>query len=248
MAWETEPDAYKAVLPPIFEPVVPYVFCFVGNYPDANFSTPYLEAGLSLPVKYKGELGFYFLAMPLDSPAGGNDDMAIAAGREIYGFPKEAPSKRHLGRGFHHEEPGRVFQGAGGAYRYDHEKDGMEMLAVDPRSEDFHTKLSYNFRHQLNVWNNKFEIASVELTKCYNEIRAYSAEYGQARIQLAYSLDGPWADLVVKRVIGERWCIQDLSMARGMMEPMDVDELYPYVLPRIWDMTYFKQSDHVPWR
>ena len=89
MAWETEPDAYKAVLPPIFEPVVPYVFCFVGNYPDANFSTPYLEAGLSLPVKYKGELGFYFLAMPLDSPAGGNDDMAIAAGREIYGFPKK---------------------------------------------------------------------------------------------------------------------------------------------------------------
>lgn len=253
MAWETTPEAYQAVLPPIFEPVGPLVFAFVGNYPDANFTNPYMECGLSVPVKYKGELGFYFLAMPIDAPAGCNGDLAIACGREMYGYPKKQCAIKLQRNGKMVEasisrNQVEFFRAQVELTGKTNEKEGMDYLAVDTESEDFLTRLSYNLRHRFDIWNNKIEISNVELTKCYCEIRVYNAEYGEGDIQLAYAYDDPWADLPVKRVLGARWGIQDLSMAKGSAEPLDAEEMYPYVLPRIWDSSFFKILDHVPWR
>jgi acetoacetate decarboxylase len=66
--WLTKPDIVKKLLPPPLNPIDdPLVFCFVGNYPKTNFGLPYKES-VSMPV---------------------TDDMAMAGGRELGGYPKK---------------------------------------------------------------------------------------------------------------------------------------------------------------
>jgi len=82
--WETTPDVVKRLLPPPLEPAdFPLVYAFIANYPKINATTPYKEAGLALACKYNGEVGFHCIAMPVTT------DMAMALGREVYGYPKK---------------------------------------------------------------------------------------------------------------------------------------------------------------
>jgi acetoacetate decarboxylase len=55
----------------------------VAHYPQTNFGVDYYEGALSIGAEYRGEQGFYCLAMPVD------DDTAMIGGREQYGFPKK---------------------------------------------------------------------------------------------------------------------------------------------------------------
>ena len=82
--WETKKDIIERILPPPLEPIErPIALAFVANYPSHSYGVPYTEAALVIRCQYKGELGNYFLAMPL------TDDRATFAGREIWGFPKK---------------------------------------------------------------------------------------------------------------------------------------------------------------
>jgi acetoacetate decarboxylase len=56
---------------------------FVARYPETNFGCIYNEGALFLQCEYRGENGYYCLSMPVD------DDMAMVAGRENYGYPKK---------------------------------------------------------------------------------------------------------------------------------------------------------------
>mgnify|MGYP006306458465 CR=1 FL=1 len=82
--WETKQEIIDRVLPHPLEPIdQPIALAFVANYPSHSYGLPYTEAALILRCQFKGELGNYFLAMPL------TDDRATFAGREIWGFPKK---------------------------------------------------------------------------------------------------------------------------------------------------------------
>ena len=58
----------------------------VAHYPETNFGISYREGALLLPCRRGDELGVYCLAMPVD------DDTALIAGRERYGFPRSSPT------------------------------------------------------------------------------------------------------------------------------------------------------------
>ena len=82
--WETKKEIIEHVLPPPLEPLDrPIALAFVANYPSHSYGVPYTEAALMIRCQYKGDIGNYFLAMPL------TDDRATFAGREIFGFPKK---------------------------------------------------------------------------------------------------------------------------------------------------------------
>lgn len=84
MVWETTPEAIATLLPPLLKPASkPYAFAFIAYYPSTNFSVPYHESALLVRASYKGEEGFYCLSMPV------NDDMAMAGGREGWGYSKK---------------------------------------------------------------------------------------------------------------------------------------------------------------
>ena len=93
MVARTDPKVVAAVLPkPLQAPKDPVVSAFVARYPQTNFGVDYYEGALSVGAEYRGERGFYCLAMPVD------DDMAMIGGREQFGFPKKMADRISLER------------------------------------------------------------------------------------------------------------------------------------------------------
>jgi acetoacetate decarboxylase len=86
VAYRTDPDALRRVVPEpleITEAIVKYEFI---RMPDSTGFGDYTESGQVIPVKYEGRRGSYTHAMYLD------DEAPIAGGREIWGFPKKLAS------------------------------------------------------------------------------------------------------------------------------------------------------------
>ncbi len=86
ITYRTDPDALRAVIPgplEFTEPTVKYEFI---RMPDSTGFGDYTESGQVIPVSFRGEAGAYVHAMYLDC------DPPIAAGREIWGFPKKLAS------------------------------------------------------------------------------------------------------------------------------------------------------------
>lgn len=83
ITYETDLDTLKQVIPEpleVTEPIVKFEFI---RMPDSTGFGDYTESGQVIPVTYKGKKGVYVHAMYLD------DESPIAAGREIWGFPKK---------------------------------------------------------------------------------------------------------------------------------------------------------------
>ena len=82
ITYETDIDRLRALVPEplkIADPFVKYEFI---RMPDSSGFGDYTESGQVIPVHYKGVLGNYVHSMFLDC------EPPIAAGREIWGFPK----------------------------------------------------------------------------------------------------------------------------------------------------------------
>ena len=86
ISYRTDPARLAAVVPApleFTEPVVKFEFI---RMPDSTGFGDYTEAGQVIPVRFRGEAGGYVHAMFLDC------EPPIAAGREIWGFPKKLAS------------------------------------------------------------------------------------------------------------------------------------------------------------
>lgn len=86
ITYRTDPDALAAVIPAPLEMTEPIVKFEFIRMPDSTGFGDYTESGQVIPVRFKGEHGGYVHAMYLD------DGSPIAAGREIWGFPKKLAS------------------------------------------------------------------------------------------------------------------------------------------------------------
>ena len=83
ITYRTDPDLLRKVIPAplqMAEPVVKYEFI---NMPDSTGFGHYCESGQVIPVTLNGVAGGYVHSMYLD------DHPPIAAGRELWGFPKK---------------------------------------------------------------------------------------------------------------------------------------------------------------
>ena len=82
--FRTDQAVLARILPrPLRPPSEPLGLAFVAHYPQTSFGTIYSEAALFVQAEHRGRLGMYCLAMPVD------DDMAMAGGREVFGYPKK---------------------------------------------------------------------------------------------------------------------------------------------------------------
>lgn len=86
ITYETDLDLLRHVVPEpleVTEPIVKFEFI---RMPNASGFGDYTESGQVIPVAFEGKKGGYVHAMYLD------DEAPIAAGREIWGFPKKLAS------------------------------------------------------------------------------------------------------------------------------------------------------------
>jgi len=86
ITYRTDPDALAAMVPEplqVEEPLVKYEFI---RMPNSTGFGDYTETGQVIPVRFDGRRGGYSHCMFL------NDEGPIAAGRELWGFPKKLAS------------------------------------------------------------------------------------------------------------------------------------------------------------
>jgi acetoacetate decarboxylase len=88
VTYRTDPAALKAVIPAPLEYIEPLVKYEFIRMPDSTGFGDYTESGQVIPVRYEGKNGSYVHAMFLD------DESPIAAGRELWGFPKKLASPK----------------------------------------------------------------------------------------------------------------------------------------------------------
>jgi acetoacetate decarboxylase len=83
ITYRTDPEKLKDVIPApleFTEPIVKFEFI---RMPDSTGFGDYTESGQVIPVSFRGQKGGYVHSMYL------NDHAPIAAGRELWGFPKK---------------------------------------------------------------------------------------------------------------------------------------------------------------
>ncbi|MDA0661735.1 MAG: acetoacetate decarboxylase [Proteobacteria bacterium] len=203
--YESDPDAIRQAVPEPLEPEENLVYYEWINMPDSSGFGSYMESGIVIPCRYKGESINFTAQMYL------NDDPPIVAGREIWGFPKKwAHPKMEVVEdtlnGTLHYAGQLVAQGTM-AYKH-------ESLARNPEK----TKAALG-KTQCNL---KL-IPGVDGKPAICQLVAYNlTDYavkgswsGDARLHLVPHVNAPVADLPVKRIVGGRHFVADLTLPYG---------------------------------
>ena len=214
VTYESDPEAIRHAVPEPLEPdgsnTVMYEFI---SMPDSSGFGSYTESGVVIPALYKGEHVNFTSQMYLDC------EPPIAAGREIWGFPKKH-AKVTLGI-LHDTQTGILEYGgqvvAKGTMSYKH----INLLRDDEKhySKDVQGMIEKMSKTQVNLKLIPHVDGSLAIAQlvAYNmtDISLKGAWKGDARLHLVPHVNAPAADLAVKKVIGGSHMISDMTLPYG---------------------------------
>ena len=229
--WETTPEAIATLLPPPLKPASkPVVAAFIAYYPETNFSVPYHESSILIRASYKGEEGFYCLSMPVD------DDMAMAGGRETWGYPKKMANfsfsrEGDTVTGFTERHGIKFMQVkaklTGKVNNGNAALDEILGLGVKPDGE-FSDKV-YLFKHSHSpVTTGIFDYPPL-LVEGHTRFRPKTFTWAETEIELTPSEYDPWQEVPVERMLGGFYTVGDNSMLHGrVLQKVNELEFLPY--------------------
>ncbi|MEW6341268.1 MAG: acetoacetate decarboxylase [Paraburkholderia sp.] len=206
ISYETDFDALRAIVP---EPLIPennlvhYEFI---RMPDSSGFGDYTESGQVISVRdQQGRLSNYTHSMYLD------DEGPIAGGREIWGFPKKL-AKPTLGVDGNDTLLGTLDYGT---QRIATGTMGFKHVPLDIEAE--RRKLADTPNYLLKVIPHVDGSARVcELVRFFlRDVSVLGAWSGPAALELHPHALAPVADLPVKRVVGARHVIANLTLDIG---------------------------------
>jgi acetoacetate decarboxylase len=234
--WETKPEIIARLLPPPLKPAKdPVAMAFVAYYPRTNFDVTYRESALFIRASHNGEEGNYCLAMPV------TNDIAMAGGREVFGFPKKMAD-------IHFARKGDSVEGwterRGVRFMEVHAKlsgnfnDGeaqKKLLETNMDPDGSIRGISYNFNHFPAPDGPTFDY-SPRLVRQETILRPKEMLLGEAEIILKASDYDPWAEVEVVKMIGSLYTKGDNSMLGGkVVAEVDLMQFAPYAFLK-WDM------------
>lgn len=206
ITYETDPECLRAHLPeplmPLAQPRVVYEWI---KMPDSSGFGDYTESGVVIPARFGDEEVNFISQMYLD------DEAPIAAGREIWGFPKKyAHPKLELVKDV---LTGTLTYGgqlvAVGTMGYKHEGQAGDVAAT--RAAIAKTQINLKI---IPGADGRPEICElIALNIC--DITVKGAWSGPARLHLVPHVGAPVADLPVRRIIGASHFIADLTLPYG---------------------------------
>lgn len=206
VVYESDPEAIRHMVP---EPLDPdgsnQVFYEWINMPDSSGFGSYEESGVVIPCTLNGEPVNYTAMMFL------NDEPPISAGREIWGFPKRWGVPRlkvetDTLTGTLEYSGQRVAMGTMG---YKHEN-----LCVDPAEcGKALEKTQINLKLLPDVDGTPLVAQLVAYNLTNISVKGFWG--GPARLHLVPHVNAPVADLPVRRVIGGKHFIADLTLPYG---------------------------------
>jgi acetoacetate decarboxylase len=206
VVYESDPAAIRAAVPEPLEPgpenLVYYEWICM---PDSSGFGDYTETGVVIPCEYEGKHINFTAQMYLD------DEPPIAAGREIWGFPKK------------HAEPKLevVHDTLTGTLQYAGQLVAMGSMAYkhEGRTRKLEKTKQAMMTQQCNLKlipdvDGKPKIA--QLVSYYlADIKVKGSWTGPARLHLVPHVNAPVADLPVRRIVGGRHYIADLTLPYG---------------------------------
>jgi acetoacetate decarboxylase len=206
VTYETDPQALRAAVP---EPLVPNADNLVMyewiRMPDSSGFGDYTESGIVIPCTFDGAPINYTAQMYLD------DEPPISAGREIWGFPKKyalpklvTASDTLTGTLSY---AGQTVAMGTMTYKWQESPGGVEAQAKAM------TKTSCNLKI----------IPDVDGSPKICQLVAYNLEdvtvmgswIGPARLELTPHVNAPVADLPIRRIVGGKHYISNLTLPHG---------------------------------
>ncbi len=231
LVWETTPEAISTILPPPLKPAAkPVALAFLANYPSTNFSVPYKESALLIRASYKGSEGYYCLSMPV------TDDMAMAGGREGWGYPKKMANISFSRTGDsaegYTERHGIKFMQVKAKLTNKVNDDNAaldELLALGINPNGEFSDRSFLFKHSPSpVANGIFDYPPL-LVEGFTRMRPKTFLWAETEIDITASKFDPWGEVPVERMLGGFYCVGDNSMLHGkVLQKVNALEFLPY--------------------
>ena len=234
--WETKPETVAKLLPPPLKPAKqPLAMAFIANYPRTNIDVVYKESGLYLRAVYNGEEGGYCLAMPV------TNDIAMAGGREVFGFPKKMAD-------IHFQRDGNSVEGwtERRAIRFMEVRARLTGKFNDPAAQEIVMAMrstaadgsikviTYNFKHFPAPEGGAFDY-NPRLVKVESARKSKEMLFGEAEIIFRHSDYDPWAEVEVVRMLGALYTVGDNSILSGKsVAEVGFLEFLPYAFLK-WD-------------
>ena len=235
LVWKTRPEIIQRLLPPTLSPAKePIVTASIARYPQTNFGIRYHEAGLFIRCSYNGEEGHHCLSMPVDN------DIAMASGREIFGFPRKMAriqfrkDKDHLFGSI--ERHGREFvQLEADLYQTpNNTADMMRHLSSTAATPDEIIGLTFNIKNFPSITGEGFDYPP-KLVRHETLIKVKTLGIGRGSIKLMLTDHDPWAELEVIEMLGAFYTRGNNYMLKGQeVAAINPEEFSPYSY-RQWD-------------
>jgi acetoacetate decarboxylase len=206
ITYETDPDIIRNELPeplePLDQPLVHYEWI---KMPDSSGFGSYTESGVVIPCRLGGEEVNFVNQMYLD------DDPPITAGREIWGFPKK----------YAHPKLDVVKDTLTGTLEYAGQLVAMGTMGYkhESMSGDIDRTRATLGKTQINLKLIPGVDGSAEICQLVainlTDIAVKGSWSGPGRLHLVPHVNAPVADLPVRRVVGARHFIADLTLPYG---------------------------------
>ena len=236
LLWETKPEIIARLLPAPLKPASqPVAMAFVANYPKTNFDVTYYESALFIRASYNGEEGNYCLSMPV------TNDMAMAGGREMFGFPKKI-ADIHLKRdgevisGWTERRGIRFMEVKAKMTGKFNDAQAQEAILNMAKSDDGTMRgISFNYKYFPAPEGGAFDY-DPRLVRQETILRPKVIEFGEAEIILNASDYDPWHEVEIVKMLGAIYTVGDNSMLNGkVVAEGDFMQFVPYAFLK-WDM------------
>lgn len=233
--WETKPEIIAGLLPwPLIPAEYPLVTAFVANYPRTNFDVVYKESALLLPAVYNGEEGSYCLSMPV------TQDMAMAAGREIFGFPKKMADiyfskDGELMKGWTERRVVRFMEIQAKLTGKFNDPQAQDLLMGNINNDGSIKRASFLFKHFPAPEGDGFDF-NPKLIRQETVFRPKVLQIGEGEIILRPSDYDPWVEVEVVKMLGAVYMVGDNFMLEGkILAEVDPLKFAPHAFLK-WDM------------
>ncbi|HUX79158.1 MAG TPA: acetoacetate decarboxylase [Alphaproteobacteria bacterium] len=203
ITYETDMDKLKEVVPEPLEVTDPLVKFEFIRMPDSTGFGDYTESGQIIPVTFNGKKGSYSHAMYLD------DEAPIAAGREIWSFPKKlaTPSLRVMQETLVGQLHYGDCQVALAMMGYKYNELDIQDIYKALLTPNYFLKIIPHVDGSPRI---------CELVEYYLEnVTVKGAWSGPAALHLISHAMAPVADLPIKRVISATHVLTDLTLPYG---------------------------------
>jgi acetoacetate decarboxylase len=206
VAYRSDAEAVRAAVP---EPLVPdpeaIVYYEWIRMPDSSGFGDYTESGVVIPCSFEGRACNFVSQMYLD------DDPPIAAGREIWGFPKKYahPTLRVAGDTLTGTLDYAEQRVATGTMVYKHDANARDLAKTHAALSK--TQINLKIIPDVDGTPAIAQLVAYELT----DIVVKGSWSGAARLHLIPHANAPVADLPVRGIVGGRHFVADLVLPYG---------------------------------